>query len=135
MKINRRFYVRAIAIVLVILFAILMALIGKQHSILIDNKNIEVNGSEIKVLQLVEVQIDKEPSMELARRDRVQVDIQGQSFRLKVIYSDKNWEEQVLEKKLKVPFSEDMILLSIPAFIENMDDIDSYLEPFVIITE
>lgn len=135
MKINRRFYVRAIAIVLVILFAVLMAFVGKQHSILIDNKNIEVNGAEIKALQLVEVQINKEPSLELAKRDRVQADIQGQSFKLTVTYADKNWEEHVLEKKLKVPFSEDMLILSIPAFIENMDDVDSYLEPFVIATE
>lgn len=132
MKLNRRFYVRAIAIVLVILFAILMALVGKQHSILIDNKNVEVNGVEIKALQLVEVQVDKQPSLELAKRDRVQADIQGQSFKIKVIYNDENWEEYELEKKLRVPWSEDMLLLSIPAFIENIEDIDSYLEPFSI---
>lgn len=134
MKINRRFYIRAIAIVLVILFAILMALIGKQHSILIDNKNIEINGQEIKALQLVEVQVDKQDSIELAKRDRVQADIQGQSFKLYVVYTDDNWEEYELEKKIKVPFSQDMLILSIPAFIEDIEDVDSYLQPFEIAT-
>lgn len=134
MIINKRFYIRAAAIIIVILFAILMALVGKQHSILLDNKNIEVNNQELKALQLVEIQIDKQPVMELARRDRDQVDVQGQRHKIIVTYTDDDWNEIVIEKKIKVPFSHDMLLFSIPAFINNVDDIDSYLQPFVIET-
>jgi hypothetical protein len=130
MKINKRFYIRATAILVVILFAILMAFVGKQHTILLDNKNIEVNGVELKALSIVEIQVDKQPSLELAKRDRDQALVQGQSHKFTVIYNDENWEEIVLEKKVKVPFGENMLIFSIPAFINDIDDVDSYLQPF-----
>ncbi|MCY1151977.1 MAG: hypothetical protein PQJ49_00445 [Sphaerochaetaceae bacterium] len=132
MRINKRFYIRAVAIIVVILFAILMAFVGKQHTILLDNKNIEVNGAELKALSIVEIQVDKQPSLELAKRDRDQALVQGQTHTFLVTYNDENWEEIVLEKKVKVPFSEDMLIFSIPAFINDIDDVDSYLQPFEI---
>ncbi len=134
MKINKRFYIRATAIFLVILFAILMANVGKQHTILLDNKNIEVNGLEVKALQLVEVQVDNQPSLELARRDRDQVLIQGQRLKFTVIYTDENWDEKVLEKKVKIPFNQNMLIFSIPAFINDINDQENYLKPFEIET-
>jgi len=134
MKINRRFYIRAAAIFLIIVFAILMANVGKQHTILLDNKNIEINGLELKALQLVEVQVDKQPSLELARRDRDQVLIQGQSLKFTVIYTDENWDEKVLEKKVKIPFNQNMLIFSIPAFINDINDQENYLKPFEIET-
>lgn len=135
MKINRRFYIRAAAIIFVILFAILMANIGKQHTILLDNKNIEINGIELKALQLVEIQVDNQPSLELAKRDRDQAIVQGQKHTFKVIYTDSNWEEIIIEKKIKIPFNEDMLIFSIPAFINNEQDIESYLQPFDLLNQ
>lgn len=133
MTINkRRFYVRAAAIVIVILFGVLMAFIGKQHTILLDNKNIVIDGTELKALSLVEIQVDDEPSMELAKRDRDLVLVQGQKHTVKVIYADENWNEIVLEQKFKIPFGQDMLLFSIPAFINNIDDVDNFIQPFEI---
>jgi len=134
MKINKRFYIRVTAMGLIILFAILMAFLGKQHTILIDNKNIEINGVELKALQIVEFQVDKQPALELAKRDRLQTFVQGQTHTFIITYADENWEEFVLEKKLKVPFSEDMLIFSIPAFINDIEDVDNYLKPFIIKT-
>ena len=135
MTINRRrFFIRAAAIVLIILFGVLMAFIGKQHTILLDNKNIEVNGTELKALSLVEIQVDDEPSMELAKRDRDLVLVQGQKHTVIVTYADENWNEIVLEQKFKIPFGQDMFLFSIPAFINDIEDVDSYIQPFEIET-
>lgn len=133
MKIDRRFYIRTAAIVLVVLFAILMAYVGKQHTILLDNKNIEVNGLELKALSLVEIQVDKQPSLELTKRDRDQVLVQGQTHTFTVIYNDENWEEVKLTRKVKIPFKQNMLLFSIPAFINDIDDQESYLQPFEIV--
>ena len=132
MKFNKRFYIRVAAILLLILFGVLMAFIGKQHTILLDNKNITVNGTELKALSLVEIQVDDEPSMELAKRDRDLVLVQGQRHKVKVIYSDEDWNEIVLEKDFKISFGQDMYLFSIPAFINDVEDVDSYLEPFEV---
>jgi len=135
MTINRRkLFIRAAAIVLIILFGVLMAFIGRQHTILLDNKNIEINGTELKALSLVEIQVDDEPSMELAKRDRDLVLVQGQRHTVIVTYADENWNEFVLEKKFKIPFGQDMFLFSIPAFINDIDDVDSYIQPFEVET-
>lgn len=132
MKISRRFYVRSIALVLLVLLFVVMFLIGKQHSVLIDNRNVEVNGIEYKALNIVEFYIDNEDGIELAKRDRDQVDVTGQSHKVKVVYTDSNWDEIELERKVKLPLNEDMLLFSIPAFIASPDDVSIYLTPFKI---
>lgn len=132
MKINRRFYVRSAAIFLLVILSVLMFNIGKQHNILLDNKTIAIEDKEYKALSFVEVQIDKTESIELARRDRDQALVTGQSHKIKVIYTDSSFNEIVLERKFKVPLSEEMLILSIPSFVANPDKVELYLKPFEI---
>ena len=39
---DRRFYIRTVAIVLVLLFGVIMYFMGRQHTILIGNKTVTV---------------------------------------------------------------------------------------------
>ncbi|NLK05677.1 MAG: hypothetical protein GX315_04875, partial [Spirochaetales bacterium] len=79
MKLNltRTFWIRTAAIALILVFSVFLFFIGKQHTVLVDNKTVAVNGVEVKALQLVEVEVNTLGSMELAARDRDKFDVTG----------------------------------------------------------
>lgn len=127
---TRRTIVRICALIVIILLAFSMYRVGRQHSILLDDKTVTVQGQEYKALDIVEVQVDKQDSIELAKRDRDVAVVTGQSHKIKVTYTDDQWNEIELERKVKIPFADEMIIFSVPAFIANPDDSTYYLTPF-----
>ncbi|MDT4760965.1 DUF6672 family protein [Sphaerochaeta sp. PS] len=135
MKIHfgKTFTVRLVAIVLVILFGVMLFFIGKQHTILLDNKAITVAGKEIPALKLVEVQIDKFPSMEFVPRDRDKVDVTMQKHSVTITYTDASWEEISITRKFQVPLMDEMVIISIPTLVANPDAPQSlWLEKYVV---
>jgi len=118
---NRTFLMRLIAIVIILLFGVMLFLIGKQHTVLLDNKTITVNGEEIKALKMVEVQINKLDSLEFVPRDRDKVDVTRQKHTITVSYTDSDWEEISITRKFRLPLMEEMAIISIPTLVANPD--------------
>lgn len=123
MKISftRTFLMRLIAIVVVLLFAVMLFFIGKQHTILLDNKTITVKGEELVALKMVEVQVNKLPPLEFYPRDRDKVDVTRQKHTITVSYTDAGWNEISITRKFKLPLMEEMSIISIPALVANPD--------------
>jgi len=121
MKLNltRTFLIRTAAIALILVFSVFLFFIGKQHTVLVDNKTVTVNGVEVKALQLVEVQVNSLDSLELAARDRDKFDVTGQKHKVTVIYTDANWEEHTIVRTFKVPLMQDMVMILLPALVAN----------------
>ena len=112
---NRTFFIRLTAIVLVILLAVWMFFIGKQHTILLDNKTV----GDFKALSEVEVQVDKQEALFLMPRDRDQAIVTAQKHRVVIKYTDSSWNEVEIVKTVKLPLSDSMMLLSIPTLVAN----------------
>ena len=119
LTITRTFWFRFIAIVVILIFAVFLFFIGKQHTVLLDNKTVTIEGQEIRALQLVEIQINKLEPMELAARDRDKEEVTGQKHTVMIVYTDANWEEYTIEREFKVPLMQEMVLLSIPTLVAN----------------
>ncbi len=109
------------AIVIVLLFAVMLFFIGKQHTVLLDNKTVTVNGEEIKALKMVEVQVNKLDSLEFVPRDRDKVDVTRQKHTITVSYTDADWNEISITRKFKLPLMEEMVIISIPTLVANPD--------------
>ncbi|HHT80015.1 MAG: DUF6672 family protein [Sphaerochaeta sp.] len=118
---NRIFLMRLIAIVVVLLFAMVLFFIGKQHTVLLDNKTITVNGEEIKALKMVEVQVNKLEALEFVPRDRDKVEVTRQKHTITISYTDENWEEISITRKFTLPLMEEMVIISIPTLAANPD--------------
>jgi hypothetical protein len=127
---KKRIIVRICAILLLALLGFIMFRVGRKHTILLDNKTIEIQGEEFKALDIVEIQVNKLEELELAKRDRDLAEVMGQSQKVRVTYTDSEWNEIEIERKIKVPHKDVMIVFSIPAFIEHPDDSTYYLVPF-----
>lgn len=124
---KRRLIVRISAVVIVLLIAVWMFFIGKQHTVLLDNKTVD----DIAALDLIEVTVDKQPSIEITKRMRDQAIVTGQKHTLTIVYTDDSGNEIVLEKDISIPLGENMVLVSLPVLIANPDaPQEDWLEPF-----
>ena len=89
-----------------------------------DNKD----WGDYKAYQFVEVQVDKQDSMELARRDRDVFTVVAQNH---TIYIDAMGEEKTV--KVHIPLMMKNVLINIPALM-NGESQDKWMEEFVIET-
>lgn len=138
---NRRFCIRLVAILLMVALAFLMYFIGRQHTILVDDKTMTLaDGSEVKALATVQVQVDKQPKMELAARDRDQYIVTNQKHTLTITYTDAQWNEKTFSRTFKVPVGQDMVIISIPTLVAKQDApqsawLQEYIPPKVVVKQ
>lgn len=127
---SRRHFFQLVAVILILVLAVVMFVIGRQHTVLLDNKTIEHDGKSYPAFSIVEVKINKEDSIELAARDRDKADVMGQRHKITVTYTDKFFEEHEVVKKFKVPIGYDMVLISIPALVADLGQ-SIWLQQFI----
>ena len=102
----------------------IMVIIGKQHKIYFDNKD----WGPYKAYQFVEVSVDKQDSVELAKRDRDVFTVVAQGH---TIYIDAMGDEK--EVKIHIPLFMKNVLINIPALM-NGEDQDVWMEEFIVET-
>ncbi len=108
-------------VVFVLLLAVVMFIVGKEHTILLDNKDIESGGVTYDAFKIGEVQVNRGERLELGPRDRDKADVMGQRHKVTVTYSDRYYDEHVVVKRFKVPISQGMVLVSLPALVAELD--------------
>jgi hypothetical protein len=117
----RRLFVR-LGLVLVYVFLVgLVFVLGKQHSLLVDNKS--VAGTE--AIDGLMVSIDGKEGMELYKGDRDMAKLKGQRHRVSV---ETLTGEKKIEKTFVLPLDADMLLLSVPKLVEGTEP---FIEIFV----
>ncbi|MFA5468783.1 MAG: DUF6672 family protein [Sphaerochaetaceae bacterium] len=131
----KRRLIQLAVVVLVILLGVIMFIVGKEHTILLDNKSVEIDGTTYNAFQIVEVQVAKGETLELGPRDRDKAVVMGQRHKLTVTYTDRNFEEHVIVKKFSVPIGESMVLISLPVFAAGLDQslwLEHYEPPTIL---
>ncbi len=126
---GRRHLFQLLAIVFMLLLGVLMFFVGRQHTILLDNKTLEVEGKSYQAFSIVEVAVGRMERLELAARDRDKAEVLGQSHVLTVWYTDKSFEEHELKLKFRVPVGQDMVLISLPALVGGAAE-SVWLQPY-----
>ena len=120
---RKRLIVRSALVAVYVAILVLMLLLGKRHTILIDNKAAE-DGS-YAAIDGMSVQIDSLESAEYYPGDRDKAVVTGQRHKIKIEILS---ESKVVEQSFSVPFGQDMVILSVPKLVAG---IAPYLEPFV----
>jgi len=113
---TRRIVVRAALVVVYLGLAALAFVLGKGHTILLDNKDAE-DGS-VSAFDGVLVTVDRQEEQEMYLGDRLAATVMGQSHTVAI--EDFNGETKV-EKRIRVPLGTDMVLLSIPKLAEGIE--------------
>lgn len=88
--------------------------LGKGHTVLLDNKDSE--DGTVKAIESLTVSVDGQDPMEFMSGDRDITKVRSQWHTLVVDING-----QKTEKKFKVPLGEDMVLLSIPKLLAGVE--------------
>ena len=131
MKNKRRFFFRLGAIVLLVAIAACMMVIGRGHTVYIDNKSLEYEGETYAPYYRATVYVNGERVSKLQPKERASATNIGQSFSMTLeLIKDKGGETKTVDIALKLPYSMDGIIVNIPGYMAGLPQ-DAWMSEFV----
>lgn len=131
MKSKRTFLIRAAALFVVVLVAAVMFIVGRGHTIYLDNRTVEYNGQSYKGPYKVEVYINGEKVAKLYDKERGMADWMGQNLKMVLgITQEKGGEEKMTTVTMKLPYSMDGVVINLSALLSGLPE-ETYLSEFV----
>jgi hypothetical protein len=116
---QRRLIIRLALTVLWIGLGIILFVLNRGHTILIDNHDVE--ALNLRAPDMIKISVDKSKAVEFFRRDRDIFAVGGSRHRARIEFSDGT---PVFEQTFTLPLMPDVFLLSIPKMIKGV-------EPFI----
>ncbi len=112
----RRLAVRAALVVLYVGLAALAFVLGKGHTILVDNK--DAGDGSAPAFDGVMVAVDRQEALEMYPGDRLAASVMGQSHTVTI--EDINAGTKI-ERRIRLPIGEEMLLLSVPKLAAGLE--------------
>lgn len=119
---KKRFVIRIVLLLLILAFACFLFRIGKEHEVLLDNKDVSIAGTDYKAAEYMRVRINgsEESEMEFYAGDRDVVKLQGPSHSIKVTILEEDTEKVIKETEQKFDFgTESRLMISLPALAQG----------------
>ena len=127
----RKLIIRIAAVVVLIVIGIIMSIIGRGHTIYLDNKTLEYEGQTYKAPYKVTVTVDGEQLTKLYDKERGSTTCLGQTFTVTLeIMETKNGAEEVQTYKIPIPKNMDGVIINIPGYLAGLPE-EAYLTEFV----
>lgn len=123
---KKRLVIRVVLLALIVAFGFLLFYIGKQHEVLLDNKEVEIAGKSYKAPEYMVVTIngDEEKSMEFYPDDRDVVKLDGPTHSIKVAVVNEDTEEVIKTVERSFNFGRtSALMISLPALLEGAPDV------------
>ncbi|MDD3336897.1 MAG: hypothetical protein PHI98_15540 [Eubacteriales bacterium] len=131
MKSKRSLLIRITTVVVLLLIAGAMFIVGRGHTIYIDNKTLEYDGQTYSAAHRAEIFVNGEKIAKLSKRERGMATCMGQSFTMEVtITQDKGDEPKTYTITQQLPYSMDGIVINLPGYLAGLSE-EAYLTPFV----
>lgn len=128
---SKKWLYRIAALVFLLAIAALMFVIGRGHTIYLDNKTIEYNGEEIPYAHKITVNVDGERVARLNKKERGMATCIGQKFEMElVVVQEKGGDEVTIPVVLELPYNMDGIVINLPAYLAGLPA-DAYMSEFV----
>ena len=119
---QRRLVIRLALVIIWIGLGILLFVLNRGHSLLVDNRNVE--SPSLRAPDLIMVTVNKIGPLEFFRSDREIFRVGGGRHLIYIEFSDGT---PPFEKRFTLPLGPDMFLLSIPRMING---VEPYIEVF-----
>ncbi len=120
------------AVVVVLAIAAVMMVIGRGHTVYLDNKTLEHDGTEYKAYYKIEVSTkEMDKTAKLMARDRGMSTWIGQKFRMDLLVTEKEGDApKSLEVSLSLPYGMDNPVINLPALLAGLDE-EVWLDEFI----
>ena len=128
---KRSLIVRICAVLFLILIAACMMVIGRGHTVYLDNKTLEYEGQTYTAPYKVTVTVKGEQVAKLYARERGSATNIGQSFEMTLrIMPEKNGDETSATYRIKLPYRLDGVVVNIPGLVAGLPE-EAYMSEFV----
>lgn len=131
MKLNRKLLFRAGTVLVLLLIAAAMFVVGRGHTIYIDNKTFENGDQTYSAFYKTTVYDNDKEVAKLMKRERGMATWIGQNFKMKLeVTREKGGEAVTYPFELKLPYSMDGIIVNLPAMLAGLPP-EQYMTQFV----
>ena len=128
---TRRLVIRVAAVLVLIIIGIIMSIIGRGHTIYLDNKTLEYNGQTYKAPYKVTIYVGDEHLTKLYDKERGSTTCLGQTFTVTLeVMETKNGSEEMQTYKIPVPKNMDGVIINIPGYLAGLPE-EAYLSEFI----
>ena len=105
--------------------------IGRGHTVYIDNKTLEYNGETYKTPYRVNVYVGEERIAKLSARERGMTTNIGQNFKMTLgVIKEKGNDEEMIDVALKLPYNMDGIIINIPGYLAKLPQ-EAWMSEFI----
>ena len=121
---TRGLLIKILTVIVLIGIAVVMFLIGRGHTVYIDNKTLEYEGETYKAFNRVNVYVNGERVARLSARERGKALCMGQKITMTLeVTREKGDEAETLENLVfRLPLNWDGIVINVPAFLEELPE-------------
>lgn len=131
MNAKRKFLFRAGAIAILLLIAGAMFIVGRGHTVFLDNKALDYNGQTYSSPYKVVVFVNGEQAAKLYDKERGKAICIGQKFTMSLeITKEKGGSEETATKTIDLPHNMDGIIINVPALLADLPK-EAYLTEFI----
>ena len=128
---KRRLLFRLGAIALLVVIAACMMVIGRGHTVYVDNKSLDYNGETYKPYYRATVYVNGERLSKLQPKERTSATNIGQSFSMTLeLIKEKGQDAETVDISLKLPYSMDGIIVNIPGYMAGLPE-EAWMTEFV----
>ena len=128
---TRRLVIRVAAVLVLIIIGIIMSIIGRGHTIYLDNKTLEYNGQTYKAPYKVTIYVGDEQLTKLYDKERGSTTCLVQTFTVTLeVMETKNGSEEMQTYKIPVPKNMDGVIINIPGYLAGLPE-EAYLSEFI----
>lgn len=130
MKTKRTILFRLGALLILLIIAGIMMVIGRGHTVYIDNKTLEYNGQTYETPYKIVAFADGEQFAKLYAKERGMTTCIGQTFHMTLeITQEKGGSEETINVSLPLPYNMDGIAINLPAYLAGLPE-EAYLSVF-----
>ena len=108
-----------------------MMVIGRGHTVYLDNKKLEYEGTEYTPPYKITVYVKGQQVAKLNAKDRGMATNIGQNFSMSLkIMQEKGGDEVTTDYSLKLPYNLDGIVINLPGFLAGLPE-EAWMSEFV----
>lgn len=129
---KKSLFIRLAAVALCFALGAVMMVIGRGHTVYLDNKTLEdYQGQTYKAAQRIVVIVDGEEITKLGPRERGMSLCIGQSFTMTLEITEKKGDQpETREINLKLPYNMDGIIVNLPALLAGLPE-EAWMTEFI----
>lgn len=128
----KKLLIRLGVLLVVVAIGAVMMVIGRGHTVYLDNKTLEYNGQEVKAYyKVVVTSKSMEKPANLLARDRGMAKCVGQSFRMDLTVTEAEGDAPKSKSvNLSLPYGMDNPIINIPALLAGLPQ-EAWLDEFI----